>query len=82
MRSYGHGSTISRDKTDKDVTEQVAYGFVDGELLPIERCACGAKFGYWEHSISIYPESARKCSSCGKRFYFVNDIRVYEVGDG
>ncbi len=66
---------------DKDVTAQVAYGYIDGELLEIAMCACGAKFGYWERSISVYPEDARKCSLCGKRFYFVNNIRVFEVVD-
>jgi hypothetical protein len=69
--------------TDKDVTEQFDFdsSSIDGESLPILKCICGKKFDYWYFSISIYRENAYACPECGRRFYFVNEIKIYEVSN-
>ena len=64
-----------------DVTELVDFGLNDGEYLPIIKCACGAKFDLWEFSISVYPDAAKACPWCGRRFYFSVYIKVFEVED-
>jgi hypothetical protein len=33
-------------KFDTDVTDQVEFGDVDGEGMPIKRCLWGQRFGY------------------------------------
>ena len=63
---------------DKDITDQCEFDYSDGEYLPLLKCACGKKFGYWNFSISIYREDAIMCD-CGRRLYFANKITIYEV---
>ena len=64
---------------DSDVTGEVAFDDSDGELLPITHCVCGAAFAPWNLIISIYREDAARCPRCGRKLYFRNEIRVYEV---
>ena len=64
---------------DKDVTAEVAFWGNDGDTLPLTRCACGAEFPAWDFILSVYADLARQCPRCGRRMYFRNDIRVYEV---
>lgn len=70
---------------DIDVTSKVYFGDNDGELLPLMKCVCGEKFGYWDFIIDIYRNkdlSNNCCPKCGRRFYFSNKITIYEVVDG
>lgn len=64
-----------------DVTDQVDFGNSDDESLPLTKCVCGKKFEYWEFVLSIYEDSPNKCPNCGRKLFFRNSIRVYEVKD-
>lgn len=66
---------------DRDVTEKVGRGRVDDELLPIDECVCGQKFGAWNAVLSIYRDTPFECFNCGRRMYFSNKITVWEVVD-
>lgn len=65
--------------TAVDVTGAVEWGDIDGELLPLTKCACGEKFIPWDYVINIYEDSARECPKCGRLLYFSMTITVYEV---
>ena len=72
-------SEEDKQMTDKDVTELMLFGDIDNEYLPIDKCACGAEFGYWEFLLNVYKDTPRACWHCGRRFYFRNKITIYEV---
>lgn len=67
--------------SDIDVTAQVRFGANDDESLPLSQCVCGAKFGHWDFSLSIYRETAYECPACHRKLYFRNRISVFEVRD-
>ena len=70
--------------TQTDVTDSVDFDFgsIDGELLPLTKCVCGAKWSPWSGpGISIYEDSPNACPECGRKFYFAACIKVYEVHD-
>ena len=62
---------------DRDVTDQVDFGGVDGEYLPLTKCVCGARFEIWEHILDISHDGSA-CPFCGRSLYFRCSIRVYE----
>ncbi len=62
-----------------DVTELVNFDYNDGECLPLTRCICGQEFASWDFILSVYPDTPRDCSSCGRKFYF--DVRIFQVED-
>ena len=64
-----------------DVTEFVEFENNDDEVLPITKCLCGTIFHPWKFIISIYPDWAKACPNCGRKFYFENAIRVFQVED-
>jgi hypothetical protein len=64
---------------DKDVTELVCFNENDGEGLPILKCVCGQEFAPWYFVVGIYRHTPKVCPDCGRRLYFRNSIRVYEV---
>jgi DNA-directed RNA polymerase subunit RPC12/RpoP len=64
---------------DKDITAEVSFYDNDGDSLPLTRCACGAKFPAWEFILGTYADMAHTCPHCGRRLYFRNSIRVFEV---
>ena len=66
---------------DIDVTNMVDFHDNDGESLPLVQCVCGERFAEWDCILSIYRDMAKKCSKCGRKLYFRNEIRVYEVKD-
>jgi len=66
---------------DKDVTDFVEFSNNDDEVLPLTKCVCGQKFGAWSFHLSIYRDHADPCPNCGRRLYFLLDIKVYEVRD-
>lgn len=70
-------------KPDRDVTELIDFSSsnIDGELLPVRRCVCGQEFSYWEFVISIYRDNPYSCPECNRKFYFISNIRVFEVMD-
>lgn len=63
---------------DKDITEHVSIGEIDGESLSLEKCVCGREFKSWDFVMSIYRDQANQCD-CGRRLYFSNKVTVYEV---
>ena len=65
----------------KDVTDQIQVGDVDGELMAVTRCVCGKEYTHWFFYLSIYPDAPNQCDACGRRFYFTQTIRVFEVCD-
>lgn len=62
-----------------DITSQVKFGNSDDEFLPLTECACGEKFEAWDFILSIYRDTPKTCSKCGRKMYFSNSITVYEV---
>jgi len=66
---------------ERDVTDQVDFGWSDDEFLPITKCVCGERFGWWEFSIGIYADEAKPCPACGRKFFFSTQVTVYEVVD-
>lgn len=68
----------------KDVSKYMEYNVldIDGELLPITKCLCGAEFGYWEFILGVYEDTAKSCPKCGIKFYFEHaGVRIYTVKD-
>lgn len=57
----------------------VSLGDPDGEAAPVLTCVCGTTHRPWEVFISIYDDSARPMPCCGRRLYFRNSVRVYQV---
>ena len=66
---------------DRDVTELVRTGSVDDEFMSIGKCVCGEEFKPWNFSISIYRKDAHECPKCGRKLYFQQTVRVFEVVD-
>jgi len=62
-----------------DVTKKVDFRNPDDETLPITKCVCGSTFEPWTFTISIYDDSLYSCPACGRKFYFRNEIHVFEV---
>lgn len=62
-----------------DVTELVDFDNPDDESLPMTKCVCGEKFPVWNWSISIYDDNPTHCPECGRKFFFRQAIRVYQV---
>ena len=67
---------------DKNVTNQVQIGEIDGEFLSLDQCACGHKPDLWEIVLGIDPDRAYECAQCRRKLYFSNKITVYEVKVG
>jgi hypothetical protein len=67
--------------SDLDVTDQVSFYDNDGESLPLIHCVCGKDFDAWEKILGVERDFARECV-CGRRLYFRNSIKVFEVVDG
>ncbi len=64
---------------EKDVTTLVDFDNSDDEYLPVTKCVCGEKFSAWHFIISIYSDDPKPCPKCGRKFYFRNAIRVFQV---
>lgn len=64
---------------DKDITVLVKFEAPDDEMLPLMQCVCGKKYEAWEFAISIYRDDPYECRSCGRRLYFRNTVKVYEI---
>lgn len=60
-----------------DVTDKIGFGGVDDELLPMNECMCGAKWGSWSGPImSIYPDTPTACPACGRQYFFSLGITI------
>ncbi len=64
-----------------DVTDKVVFDNddIDGECLPLYKCVCGKEFEKWHFILSIYEDHPHICSHCGRKLFFRNEIKVYEV---
>ena len=62
-----------------DVTKDVEIGSVDDECLPMTKCICGQEFDHWKFILSIYEDNPAICPTCGRKFYFENRLRIYEI---
>jgi len=62
-----------------DVTEQVEFENPDDETLPVTVCICGARFRGWAFTISIDPSTSQECPHCKRSFFFVNQVKVFQV---
>lgn len=70
----------SENQPDRDVTERVQLADnPDDELVPLARCVCGKTFERWHLTISIDRECTGPMPCCGRRLYFQNHVRVFEV---
>ena len=65
---------------DRDVTDVVAFTAPQDGVLPVLRCVCGAEFAVWLFAITSR-EAAQRCPRCGRRLYFTEAIKVYEIVD-
>jgi len=65
---------------DKNISNLIRIGDVDGESLPLIRCVCGIEFPEWTFILGIYRDNAHQCPHCGRQMYFRNNIKVYEIG--
>ena len=65
----------------EDVTDKMGFNIydIDAEALPITRCLCGGRFQSWDFNISVYPDTPVACPKCGRKFYFIPSVRIYEV---
>lgn len=77
------GWTSGDEKMTKfvDVSNQMDWNLPDDEFLPVTKCVCGTKFPVWSFSVSIYDDNPKTCPICGRKFFFSNSIRIYEVID-
>jgi hypothetical protein len=66
-----------------DITKDIDYDSYgpDGECLPLTKCKCGQIFEAWTFNISMGEDSTTECPSCGRKLFFLNSLRVYEVQD-
>lgn len=68
---------MSHDRIFTDVTDQVGFGYVDDEMMPLHRCVCGEVWAAWNGPIlSIYKDQCTACPACGRKFYFKQSIQV------
>jgi len=65
-------------QVDKDVTAQVGFGDVDGEMLSFTRCVCGRTFDQWDFILGVEREHPKQCD-CGRKLYFSAPVTVYEI---
>ena len=65
--------------TLKDVTDQVDFGDVDAECLPLTECVCGERFRAWDQVLGVYPDRPWVCPKCNTKLVFSNAIKVYQV---
>lgn len=64
--------------THKDVTDQVRFGRVDNECLPLERCICGAAWNPWMGPI-LGLNNEEDCPVCGRLYFFRVTLQVFQV---
>lgn len=67
--------------TFNDVTGDVEYGEIDGDLLPILKCKCGHHFIQWDFIISTDSKEGYRCPNCKKAYFFDYTIKIYEIGE-
>jgi hypothetical protein len=68
--------------SEHDVTGHVMFATPDDEGLPLTRCICGETWNPWSGPVlSVYADSPTECERCHRRFYFRNNVRVFEVID-
>lgn len=68
---------------DVEVTDKVEYGWAEGENLPLLKCHCGQKFGYWEFYIPYKNNGvSQECPNCKKKLYFTYEMKVFIKGEG
>lgn len=80
---YMHGEReAGHDPAPLDVTDSFEWGDIDGELLPITKCVCGATFTRWDFVLESYSDRPRECPKCGRRFYFALFVAIYEKTNG
>ena len=65
--------------TEKDITDDVGFGYPDDEMLPLNMCACGHRFNYWEFMVPMSKEYPSECPHCRRKLFFRQTIKVFEV---
>lgn len=70
---------INHTRREMDVTDNVSMGSPDDESCPLLRCVCGAQYESWALTLSVYNDGTEPMPCCGRRLYFSNRVRVYEV---
>ena len=64
---------------DKDITNLVDFGDIDGESIPLTKCACGQHYDSWQFIVSIYRNDPVECINCHRKLYCSIEVKVYEV---
>lgn len=63
---------------EKDITSEVSFLRNDDECLPLTKCACGKIFEAWDFILGMEKDYPKSCLSCGRKMYFILEIKVYE----
>ena len=74
-------STVREERMPLDVTEQVQFGYIDNESMPLHKCVCGKKFDGWDQVLSMYENDAWQCDGCGRKLFFRCHVSVFQVTD-
>ena len=72
-------AATSENNPDRDVTNAVDCLNPDDESLPLVRCVCGSTHQRWTIQLGIDASDAEAMPCCGRRLYFRNHVRVFEV---
>ncbi len=70
------------DMSEIDITDQVTFGWNDGEDLPLTKCVCGKKWPKWAGPLlgtETSPRHAIECPSCGRKLCWDTQIQVFEI---
>jgi len=61
------------------MTKRHRWGDIDGELVWLSQCKCGAEFKPWDFILTIYEDDPRQCPECGRMLYFSVKVTIHEV---
>lgn len=62
-----------------DITDQVKFSSIDGECMPLLKCACGKTWDDWDFILGDDEDHPSKCFNCGRWLFFRAHVKVYEV---
>ena len=61
---------------DIDVTDKVQIGWIDDEVISLDRCACGLELD--AELLSLGRDEPWQCAKCGRELYITQRTIVWE----